>query len=175
MSQLSMVFQDVYLYDSTLMDNIRVGCDTASDDDVYAAGILAGVDEIADRLPRGWQTLVGEGGNRLSGGERQRVSIARALLKKAPILLFDEATSALDPENEHRIDQAITALRKRSTVVVIAHKLATIASADQIVVLNGDGMIDQVGTHQQLLDAGGLYASLWQARMQAQGWSLTGN
>jgi len=103
MSQLAMVFQDVYLYDSTLTENIRIGCPDATDEHVRQAGALAGVDEIADRLPGGWDASVGEGGRRLSGGERQRVSVARALLKRAPILLFDEATSALDPENEAHV------------------------------------------------------------------------
>lgn len=172
MEQLAMVFQDVYLYDSTLADNIRVGREDATDDEVRAAGALAGVDEIAARLPGGWQASVGEGGKRLSGGERQRVSVARALLKRAPILLFDEATSALDPENEAQVARAIDDLRATSTVLVIAHKLATIRSADQIVVLGHDGTIAQVGTHDELLAAGGVYADLWAAREKAQGWSL---
>lgn len=172
MEQLAMVFQDVYLYDTTLVENIRVGRDDASDAEVHAAGRLAGVEEIAQRLPKGWNTSVGEGGRKLSGGERQRVSAARALLKQAPIVLFDEATSALDPENEAHIEASIEALRKDATVLVIAHKLHTIRQADQIVVLDEHGRIAQVGTHDQLCQADGLYRQLWQARTQAQGWSL---
>lgn len=172
MEQIAMVFQDVYLYDTTLYDNIKVGNDDATDDDVYNAGALAGVHEIAERLPGGWHSTVGEGGNRLSGGERQRVSIARALLKRAPIVLFDEATSALDPDNEAHIEQAINDLRDRSTVLVIAHKLNTIRNADKIVVLDENGSVVQVGTHDELIASSGMYQHLWSAREAAQGWSL---
>lgn len=172
MEQLSMVFQDVYLYGSTLGDNIKVGRDTATDAEVRSAGQLAGVEEIAERLPQHWDAPVGEGGQRLSGGERQRVSVARALLKEAPIVLFDEATSALDPENEAHVEASIDSLRRDATVLVIAHKLHTIRNADQIVVLNADGSLAQVGTHEELLNAHGLYQQLWQARENAQGWSL---
>ena len=174
MSQLAMVFQDVYLYDSTLTENIRIGCPDATDEHVRQAGALAGVDEIADRLPGGWDASVGEGGRRLSGGERQRVSVARALLKRAPILLFDEATSALDPENEAHVEAAVTQLRQTSTIVVIAHKLDTIRSADQIVVVDRTGRVCQVGTHDDLIASSGLYADLWHARERAVGWSLVG-
>ena len=174
MSQLAMVFQDVYLYDSTLTENIRIGCPDATDEHVRQAGALAGVDEIADRLPGGWDASVGEGGRRLSGGERQRVSVARALLKRAPILLFDEATSALDPENEAHVEAAVTQLRQTSTIVVIAHKLDTIRSADQIVVVDRTGKVCQVGTHDDLIASSGLYADLWHARERAVGWSLVG-
>lgn len=172
MEQLAMVFQDVYLYDSTLADNIRVGNPQASEEQVRAAGILAGVDEIARRLPGGWEARVGEGGGRLSGGERQRVSVARALLKQAPILLFDEATSALDPENEAQIERALEKLRHSSTLVVVAHKLGTIANADQIVVLDHCGRITQVGTHSELVGQPGLYQQLWRARAASRGWAL---
>ena len=172
MKQIAMVFQDVYLYNTTLYDNIRVGHDDATEDDVYRAASLAGVQEIAERLPGGWHATVGEGGNRLSGGERQRVSIARALLKQAPIVLFDEATSALDPDNEAHIERAIDDLRTRSTVLIIAHKLDTIRNADHIIVLDDSGTVVQVGTHNELITAGGLYKHLWSARQAAQGWSL---
>lgn len=172
MEQLAMVFQDVYLYGSTLGENIRVGRDGASDEEVRAAGQLAGVAEIAERLPQHWDAPVGEGGQRLSGGERQRVSVARALLKQAPIVLFDEATSALDPENEAHVEASISSLRDSATVLVIAHKLHTIRNADQIVVLDADGRLTQVGTHDELVNTPGLYRQLWQARENALGWSL---
>ena len=151
MGQLSMVFQDVYLYDDTLIENIRVGREGATDDEVLQAAQLAGCSEIAERLPRGWNTRVGEGGGRLSGGERQRVSIARALLKNAPILLFDEATSALDPENETGVQRSIRELRKHATMLVIAHKLDTVRDADQIIVLDEHGGISQVGPPDELV------------------------
>lgn len=173
MSQLAMVFQDVYLHDSTLAENIRLGCPDASDERVRQAGTLAGVDKIAARLPGGWDASVGEGGRRLSGGERQRVSVARALLKRAPILLFDEATSALDPENEAQIEAAVSQMRQTSTILVIAHKLDTIRSADRIVV-DRTGRICQVGTHDDLITGGGLYADLWRAWERAEGWSIMG-
>lgn len=172
MSQLSLVFQDVYLYDDTLEANIRVGRPDASADEVRRVADVAGVSEIAQRLPGGWQSRVGEGGKRLSGGERQRVSIARALLKDAPIVLFDEATSALDPENEHRVSRAIELLRQRATVLVIAHKLDTVRNADQILVLDGNGTLSQVGTHDQLVRVPGVYATFWRARKAAAGWTL---
>lgn len=173
MAQLSLVFQDVYLFDDTLEANVRIGRADASDDDVKEAARLSGVDEIVERLPLGWKTRVGEGGRALSGGERQRVSIARALLKAAPIVLFDEATSALDPENENRITDAMDALRRNATLIVIAHKLDTITAADQIVVLDHSGRVAQVGTHAELYSQrDGQYRAFWQARSRAAGWRL---
>lgn len=173
MAQLSLVFQDVYLFDDTLEANVRIGRADASDDDVKEVARLSGVDEIVERLPLGWNTRVGEGGRALSGGERQRVSIARALLKAAPIVLFDEATSALDPENENRITDAMGALRRNATLIVIAHKLDTITAADQIVVLDHSGRVAQVGTHAELYSqSDGQYRAFWQARSRAAGWRL---
>ncbi|MBS4941861.1 MAG: ABC transporter ATP-binding protein [Actinomyces graevenitzii] len=173
MAQLSLVFQDVYLFDDTLEANVRIGRADASDDDVKEVARLSGVDEIVERLPLGWNTRVGEGGRALSGGERQRVSIARALLKAAPIVLFDEATSALDPENENHITDAMDALRRNATLIVIAHKLDTITAADQIIVLDHSGRVAQVGTHAELYSqSGGQYRAFWQARSRAAGWKL---
>ena len=172
MSQLSMVFQDVYLFDDTLEANIRLGRQDATDDEVRHAADLAGVTEIVERLPGGWETRVGEGGRALSGGERQRVSIARALLKRAPIVLLDEATSALDAENEANIVAAMEELRRSSTLIVIAHKLETIAAADQVVVLGADGRVAQQGRHNDLVGVDGPYRDFWQYRSSASGWSL---
>ena len=172
MAQLSLVFQDVYLFDDTLMANIRLGRPDATDDEVFEVARIAGVAEIALRLPGGWDTRVGEGGSALSGGERQRVSIARALLKRAPIVLLDEATAALDPENEAHVQAAMTELATGATLLVIAHKLSTVVAADQIVVLGDDGSIVEVGTHDVLLAAGGKYADFWDQRHRAAGWRL---
>ena len=173
MAQLSLVFQDVYLFDDTLEANVRVGRPDASAAEIEEAAHLSGVDEIVARLPLGWDTPVGEGGRALSGGERQRVSIARALLKDSPIVLFDEATSALDPENEHRVTAAMDKLRRNATLIVIAHKLDTITAADQIVVLDENGRVTQIGTHAQLFAATeGQYRGFWEARSRAAGWRL---
>ena len=173
MRSLSMVFQDVYLFDDTLEANIRIGNPDATDEEVHEAARLAGVTEIVQRLPRGWETSVGEGGRALSGGERQRVSIARALLKKAPIVLLDEATSALDPENETNIVAGVDKLRENATVMVIAHKLDTIRKADTIVQFRADGTIEDTGTHSELFERGGTYRAFWDTRAAAQGWQLT--
>lgn len=173
MAQLSLVFQDVYLFDDTLGANVRVGRPDASAAEIEEAARLSGVDEIVARLPLGWDTPVGEGGRALSGGERQRVSIARALLKDSPIVLFDEATSALDPENEHRVTAAMDKLRRNATLIVIAHKLDTITAADQIVVLDENGRVVQIGTHAQLFaETEGQYRGFWEARSRAAGWRL---
>ena len=172
MEQLSMVFQDVYLFDDTLAANVRVGDPNATEEQVRRAADLAGVTEVVDRLPHGWDTRVGEGGRALSGGERQRVSIARALLKRAPIVLLDEATSALDAENEANIVAAMEELRRTSTLIVIAHKLETIAAADQVVVLGDDGRVAQRGRHEELVDVPGPYRDFWEQRSRAHGWAL---
>jgi ATP-binding cassette subfamily B protein len=130
------------------------------------------VDEIADRLPGGWDARVGEGGSNLSGGERQRVSIARALLKAAPIVLLDEATAALDIGNEIAIGAVIDAIRADHTLVVVAHRMQTIMTADQIIMLDDAGGIQESGTHAELLAADGAYAHYWQERVAAVGWKL---
>jgi ATP-binding cassette subfamily B protein len=130
------------------------------------------VDEIAARLPGGWDARVGEGGSNLSGGERQRVSIARALLKDAPIVLLDEATAALDIGNEIAIGEAIDVIRPDRTLVVVAHRLQTIMTADRIVMLDGEGGIRESGSHAELLSAGGPYARYWNERVEAAGWQL---
>ena len=171
MAQLSAVMQDVYLFDDTLQANIRVGRPNASDEEVAEAAHLAGVDEIVARLPQAWETRVGEGGTALSGGERQRVSVARALLKNAPIVLLDEATAALDPENERYVQNAIARLKRDATLLVIAHQLPTVMAADQILVLE-NGAVAEAGTHTELLARGGRYAAFWHERRRARGWRL---
>ncbi|BBC32414.1 ABC transporter [Streptomyces graminofaciens] len=171
MSRISVVFQDVYLFEGTIVDNIRVGRPTASDAEVREAARLARVEEIVHRLPDGWDTKVGEGGALLSGGERQRVSIARAILKDAPIVLLDEATASLDPENEQAVQDALSALTAGRTLLVIAHRLQTVAAADQILFLD-EGRIVENGTHARLVAAGGRYASFWAERSRAEGWRL---
>lgn len=172
MGQLSLVFQDVYLFDDTLEANVAVGRSGASRDEIRAAADLAGVTEIAERLPDGWDSRVGEGGRALSGGERQRVAIARALLKRSPIVLLDEATSALDVENEANIVAAVERLRTQATVLIIAHRLETIAAADQIVALTDDGRVEAQGTHEQLLAQDGTYSHFWNRLHSAQGWRI---
>jgi ATP-binding cassette subfamily B protein len=166
------VFQDVYLFDDTILNNVWIGNPDLARDEVVAAATRARVDEIADRLPGGWDARVGEGGSNLSGGERQRISIARALLKDAPVILLDEATSALDIGNEIAIGDALDALRADRTVIVVAHRLQTIMTADQIVMLDGDGGIRERGTHTALLAADGAYARYWRERVDATGWQL---
>ncbi len=170
-SLVAVVFQDVYLFDGTVLDNVRVGRPDATDEEVYAAARTARVDTIADRLPGGWAAPVGEGGSRLSGGERQRISIARALLKNTPIVLFDEATAALDAENEHVLLEAMAALARDRTVLVIAHRLHTLRGADHIVVLD-QGRAVEAGVHHELLARDGRYAHYWRERNRAQGWRL---
>ena len=171
LAQVALVFQDVYLFEGSIADNVRVGRPGASTDEMMAAARLARVDEIVERLPAGWDTQVGEGGVALSGGERQRISIARAALKDAPIVLLDEATAALDIHNEIAIGDAVAALHGDHTLLVIAHRLETVVAADQIVVLEG-GRAVEVGTHADLLAAGGRYAAFWDERRRSRGWRL---
>lgn len=166
------VFQDVYLFDDTILNNVWIGNPDLSRDEVIAAATRARVDEIVERLPGGWDARVGEAGSNLSGGERQRISIARALLKDAPIVLLDEATSALDIGNEIAIGQAIDQARAGRTLIVVAHRLQTIMTADQIIMLDDAGGIRESGTHAELLDADGAYAHYWRERVDAAGWQL---
>ncbi|MFE3029511.1 ABC transporter ATP-binding protein [Nocardia tengchongensis] len=172
MSRISMVFQDVYLFEDTIEENIRLGRPGATEAEVRAVAEAARVTEIVERLPDGWATRVGEGGATLSGGERQRVSIARAILKNAPIVLLDEATAALDAENERAVHDAIATLTADRTVLVIAHRLHTIMDANQILFLD-NGSLSERGTHDELLTAGGRYARFWAQRDRARTWSLT--
>ncbi|HBO6816734.1 ABC transporter ATP-binding protein [Pseudomonas aeruginosa] len=169
--QISQIFQDTYLFQGSIADNIRIGKPDASDNEVLEAARLAGVAEIIERLPQGLDTPVGEGGMRLSGGERQRISIARALLKDAPILLVDEATAALDAENQAAIAEALARLRGRRTLIVIAHQLSTVAMADRIAVLE-DGRVVESGTHAQLQAQRGRYAHFLTQRQIAKGWRI---
>ncbi len=171
MEQFSLVFQDVYLFHQSIEENVRIGRPDAADDDLRRAAEIARVDEIVERLPDGWATNVGEGGTALSGGERQRISIARALLKDAPIVLLDEATSALDPQNEAAVVRGLHELTREKTVIVVAHRLSTIQHADQILFLDA-GRIVERGTHEELLAAGGRYAAFWNERSRASGWHL---
>lgn len=172
-SHISQIFQDAYLFQGTIADNIRIGKPEASDAELLHAAHQAGVSEIVERLPLGLDTQVGEGGARLSGGERQRIAIARALLKDAPILLVDEATAALDAENQAAITETLARLRGKRTLIVIAHQLSTVAMADQIVVLD-DGMVCEQGPHAVLSRQPGRYAHFLAQRASAKGWRLTG-
>lgn len=169
--QISQIFQDTYLFQGSIADNVRVGKPGASDAEVREAVRQAGLGEIAERLPQGIDTPVGEGGARLSGGERQRVAIARALIKDAPILLVDEATAALDAENQAAVAEALARLRGKCTLIVIAHQLSTVAMADQIVVLD-DGIVCEQGTPAQLRASRGRYAHFLARREAAKGWRI---
>ncbi|MEM9487118.1 MAG: ABC transporter ATP-binding protein, partial [Cyanobacteria bacterium P01_F01_bin.116] len=171
LSQLTMVFQDVYLFNDTIFENIRFGNPDATEAEVMAAAQAAQCHSFISQLPNGYQTMVGEGGSTLSGGEKQRISIARAILKDAPIVLLDEATASIDPENERLIQQAIHALSAEKTLIVIAHRLTTIAAADQILVLD-QGHIVERGTHETLVEQGGLYQRLWDVRVRSHGWKI---
>ena len=170
MHSMAFVFQQVVLFDDTIMNNIRIGKHNASDEEVKLAAKIARCDELIARLPDGWNTLIGENGSKLSGGERQRISIARALLKNAPIILLDEATASLDPENEVYIQEAIANLVKDRTVIVIAHRLKTIIGADNIIVLD-KGLIVEQGNYHELMERNGLFAKLYS--LQKQTFSVT--
>lgn len=169
MSLYSIVFQDVTLFNNSIMENIRIGKPQASDDEVLAAARLAHCDEFAEKLPEGYQTMIGENGCELSGGERQRISIARAFLKDAPIILLDEATASLDVDNETMIQEALSRLIQNKTVLIIAHRLRTVADADKIVVLK-DGGVAEMGTPEQLINQQGVYQHMVQVQNEAAVW-----
>lgn len=171
MSLYSIVFQDVTLFDNTILENIRLGRKGATDEEALAAAKLANCEEFAEKLPDKWNTNIGENGCALSGGERQRISIARAFLKDAPIILLDEATASLDVENETAIQEALSRLIMDKTVLIIAHRMRTVSSADKIVVLK-DGAVAEQGSPAQLLHKGGIFAHMVQLQTKSQGWSL---
>lgn len=172
LSLYSIVFQDVTLFDNSILENIRIGNKNATDDEVLAAARLANCDEFAEKLPNKWHSNIGENGCELSGGERQRISIARAFLKNAPIILLDEATASLDVENETLIQTALSRLIKDKTVLVIAHRMRTVAGADKIVVLDG-GRVAEEGTPDALLKKDGIYAHMVRLQTESQNWVLT--
>lgn len=168
---ISMVFQNVYLFRDTIKNNIKFGRPDAADEQIIAAAKAARCHDFIMALPDGYDTVIGEGGSSLSGGEKQRISIARAMLKDAPIVILDEATASIDPENEHLIQEAISALTHGKTIVTIAHRLATIENADQILVIDG-GTVAQRGTHEELLEQEGTYKTFIKIREQAEGWRI---
>ncbi len=171
LSQISMVFQDVYLFHDTIENNIKMGKETATREEVIEAAKKASCHDFIMALPEGYDTMVGEGGSTLSGGEKQRISIARALLKDAPIVLLDEATASLDPENEVLIQAAISELVNEKTVIIVAHRLQSIYNADQIIVLE-DGRVAESGKHDELIQKAGKYALLWEEQSKAGCWSI---
>lgn len=168
---ISMVFQNVYLFRDTIKNNIKFGRPDAADEQIIAVAKAARCHDFIMALPDGYDTVIGEGGSSLSGGEKQRISIARAMLKDAPIVILDEATASIDPENEHLIQEAISALTHGKTIITIAHRLATIENADQILVIDG-GTVAQRGTHEELLEQEGTYKTFIKIREQAEGWRI---
>lgn len=171
MTLYSIVFQDVTLFNNTIMENIRLGRKGTTDEEVLAAAHLANCDEFAEKLPDKWNTDIGENGCELSGGERQRISIARAFLKDAPIILLDEATASLDVENETAIQTALSRLIRNKTVLVIAHRMRTVAGADKIVVLS-DGVVAEQGTPEKLLNKNGIFKRMADLQLQGQNWTV---
>ena len=171
LSNISMVFQNVYLFHDTVRANILFGKPDATEEEMIDAAKKARCHDFIMALPKGYDTVVGEGGGTLSGGEKQRISIARAILKNAPIIILDEATASIDPENEHLIQYAISELTRGKTIITIAHRLSTIQNADQILVVD-DGTIVESGTHDQLIRQNRLYRRFTEIRRQAEGWHI---
>lgn len=171
LSLYSIVFQDVTLFNNTVMENIRIGRKDATDEEVMRAAKLAHCEEFVERMPEKWNSMIGENGSELSGGERQRISIARAFLKDAPIILMDEATASLDVDNETMIQEALSRLIKDKTVMIIAHRMRTVANADKIVVLK-DGVVAEEGTPQELAEKDGIFAHMQKTQMLSAGWKL---
>jgi len=171
MDNISMVFQSVYLFEDTIENNIKFGNQNATREEVVNAAKKAQCHDFIISLPQGYNTSIGEGGASLSGGEKQRISIARAMLKDAPIIIFDEATANVDPENEDKLKLAIESLTKNKTVIMIAHRLKTIRNANQILVLN-KGCIEQRGTHDELMRQEGIYKDFINAKSMSENWSL---
>lgn len=169
---ISIVFQHVYLFHDTILNNIRFGRPDASIEEIKEAAKKAACHEFIENLPNGYNTMLGEGGSTLSGGEKQRLSIARAILKDAPIVILDEATASVDPENEHLIQQAISALVKGKTLIVIAHRLNTIQFADNILVID-QGKLVQQGTHEQLIEEEGIYKDFQKILNKTSNWRLS--
>ena len=171
LSAYSIVFQDVTLFNNTVMENIRIGRQNATDEEVLAAAREAQCDEFVEKLPEGYQTMIGENGSALSGGERQRISIARALLKNSPVILLDEATASLDAENETQIQRAISRLVEGKTVLIIAHRMRTVEGADKLVLLSG-GKVAEQGSPEELLAQGGIYAKMCKLQQQSGEWRI---
>jgi ATP-binding cassette subfamily B protein len=171
MEQVSFVFQDVFLFKRSIRDNIRMGNPQATDEQVINAAKAAQCHAFVMALPGGYDTVIGAKGVHLSGGEQQRLSIARAIIKDAPVLVLDEATAFADPENEHLIQRALQELTRGKTVIVIAHRLPTVRNADKIIVMD-EGRVCEEGTHDELLAKGGRYAALWQAHDRSVGWRM---
>lgn len=171
MSLYAIVFQDVTLFNNTIMENIRIGRKDATDEEVIAAAKLAHCDEFAEKLADGWHTMIGENGSELSGGERQRISIARAFLKDAPIILLDEATASLDVDNETLIQKSLSKLIQNKTVLIIAHRMRTVADADKIVVLK-DGIAAEQGSPAELTEKDGIYKHMMEMQMKAANWKM---
>lgn len=171
MGQVSFVFQDVYLFGQSILENIRMGRPDATEDEVIRAAKAAMCHEFIARLPKGYDTVFGEEGVHLSGGEAQRISIARAILQDAPILVLDEATAFADPENEQQIQAALKELMKGKTVLMIAHRLGTVRTADQILVME-NGRLAEYGAHQTLLERNGTYTRMWERYTQSLTWGI---
>ena len=171
MRKFSIVFQDIYLFRDTIYNNIKFGNETASKEEIIKAAKMAGAYDFIVKKENGFETMIGEGGSTLSGGERQRISIARAILKDAPIILLDEATASLDPDNEVAVQAAISNLIKNKTVIVVAHKLKNVVGANKIVVLDKGKVVEQ-GKHEELLSLGGIYKSLWDYQEKSKHWQI---